>query len=169
MFLVVLCLFFSRVKSNVDGRFLVDGVPFSCCNPASPRPCIQYHLLDNTAHYNYEYQSEELNLYSHGCRQALVNYYMGLMNTIGPAVLSVFLIQVQWRKIMLKEMQHYFKVTVHHIYAWSVVNWGTSVFFFKNLHVVGFAYMYMYCTFLWTTKHLPLDSRYNFIRPFISY
>ncbi|KAF5896022.1 RDS/peripherin-like protein xRDS35 [Clarias magur] len=83
-----------RVKSNVDGRFLVDGVPFSCCNPASPRPCIQYHLLDNTAHYNYEYQSEELNLYSRGCRQALVNYYMGLMNTIGPAVLSVFLIQM---------------------------------------------------------------------------
>lgn len=84
----------SRVKSNVDGRYLVDGVPFSCCNPASPRPCIQYHLLDNTAHYNYEYQSEELNLYNRGCRQALVNYYMGLMNTIGPGVLSVFLIQV---------------------------------------------------------------------------
>ncbi|KAK3535877.1 hypothetical protein QTP70_021176 [Hemibagrus guttatus] len=83
-----------RVKSNVDGRYLVDGVPFSCCNPASPRPCIQYHLLDNTAHYNYEYQSEELNLYNRGCRQALVNYYMGLMNSIGPGVLSVFLIQM---------------------------------------------------------------------------
>ncbi|KAB5571426.1 hypothetical protein PHYPO_G00224840 [Pangasianodon hypophthalmus] len=83
-----------RIKSNVDGRYLVDGVPFSCCNPASPRPCIQYHLLDNTAHYNYEYQSEELNLYNRGCRQALVNYYMGLMNTIGPGVLSVFLIQM---------------------------------------------------------------------------
>ncbi|XP_017578206.1 rod outer segment membrane protein 1b [Pygocentrus nattereri] len=83
-----------RVKSNVDGRYLLDGVPFSCCNPASPRPCIQYQLLDNAAHYNYEYQSEELNLYSRGCRQALVNYYMGLMNTIGPGVMSVFLIQM---------------------------------------------------------------------------
>ncbi|TSK28112.1 Peripherin-2 [Bagarius yarrelli] len=83
-----------RIKSNVDGRYLMDGVPFSCCNPASPRPCIQYHLLDNLAHYNYEYQSEELNLYNRGCRQALVNYYMGLMNSIGPGVLAVFLIQM---------------------------------------------------------------------------
>lgn len=83
-----------RVRSNVDGRYLLDGVPFSCCNPASPRPCIQYQLLDNSAHYNYEYQSEELNLYNRGCRQALVSYYMSLMNTIGPAVMSVFLIQM---------------------------------------------------------------------------
>lgn len=84
----------SRVKSNVDGRYLLDGVPFSCCNPASPRPCIQYSLLDNSAHYNYEYQTEELNLYNRGCRQALVKYYMGLMNTIGPCVLFDFLLQV---------------------------------------------------------------------------
>ncbi|XP_016429016.1 peripherin-2-like [Sinocyclocheilus rhinocerous] len=83
-----------RVRSNVDGRYLLDGVPFSCCNPASPRPCIQYSLLDNSAHYNYEYQSEELNLYNRGCRQALVNYYMGLMNTIGPCVLFDFLLQM---------------------------------------------------------------------------
>ncbi|XP_051945066.1 RDS/peripherin-like protein xRDS35 [Xyrauchen texanus] len=83
-----------RVRSNVDGRYLLDGVPFSCCNPASPRPCIQYSLLDNSAHYNYEYQTEELNLHNRGCRQALVSYYMGLMNTIGPGVLSVFLLQM---------------------------------------------------------------------------
>ncbi|TRY54746.1 hypothetical protein DNTS_031269 [Danionella cerebrum] len=82
-----------RVRSNVDGRYLLDGVPFSCCNPASPRPCLQYSLLDNNAHYNYEYQSEELNLYNRGCRQALVSYYMGLMNTIGTCVLLVFLLQ----------------------------------------------------------------------------
>ncbi|KAL0973866.1 hypothetical protein UPYG_G00212200 [Umbra pygmaea] len=83
-----------RVRSNVDGRYLVDGVPFSCCNPASPRPCLQYHLTDNAAHYNYEHQSEELNLYNRGCRQALVDYYMGLMNAIGPGVLSVILLQM---------------------------------------------------------------------------
>ncbi|XP_056133950.1 peripherin-2-like [Lampris incognitus] len=83
-----------RIRSNVDGRYLVDGVPFSCCNPASPRPCLQYHLLDNNAHYNYEHQSEELNLYSRGCRQALVNYYMELMNAIGPGVLSVIFLQL---------------------------------------------------------------------------
>lgn len=84
----------SRIKSNVDGRYLVDGVPFSCCNPSSPRPCIQYHLTNNSAHYNYDYQSEELNIYVRGCRESLVNYYMSLMSTIGAAVLSVFVLQV---------------------------------------------------------------------------
>ena len=84
----------SRIRSNVDGRYLVDGVPFSCCNPGSPRPCLQYHLMDNNAHYNYEHQSEELNLYGRGCRQALVSYYMEMINTIGPGVLSIMFIQV---------------------------------------------------------------------------
>ncbi|KAM9795401.1 rod outer segment membrane protein 1b [Neosynchiropus ocellatus] len=83
-----------RIRSNVDGRYLLDGVPFSCCNPVSPRPCMQYHLTDNHAHYNYEFQSEELNLYSRGCRQALIDYYMSLMNSTGPGVLSVIVIQM---------------------------------------------------------------------------
>ncbi|XP_069027417.1 rod outer segment membrane protein 1b [Embiotoca jacksoni] len=83
-----------RIRSNVDSRYLLDGVPFSCCNPSSPRPCMQYHLIDNNAHFNYEYQTEELNLYSRGCRQALTDYYMELMNSTGPGVLSVILIQM---------------------------------------------------------------------------
>uniref|UniRef100_A0A667ZYV3 Retinal outer segment membrane protein 1b n=1 Tax=Myripristis murdjan TaxID=586833 RepID=A0A667ZYV3_9TELE len=82
-----------RVRSNVDGRYLLDGVPFSCCNPASPRPCLHTQLLDRNAHYNFELQTEELNLYNRGCRQALVEYYMGLMNRIGPGVLSVIFMQ----------------------------------------------------------------------------
>lgn len=85
---------FSRIRSNVDSRYLLDGVPFSCCNPASPRPCLQLHLTDNSAHYSYDYHAEELNLYTRGCREALIKYYMGLMNSTGPGVLSVILIQV---------------------------------------------------------------------------
>ncbi|TMS17624.1 Peripherin-2 [Larimichthys crocea] len=83
-----------RIRSNVDGRYLLDAVPFSCCNPASPRPCLQYHLTDNSAHHSYDYQSEELNLHKRGCRQALIDYYMELMNSTGPGVLSVILIQI---------------------------------------------------------------------------
>ncbi|XP_028661514.1 RDS/peripherin-like protein xRDS35 [Erpetoichthys calabaricus] len=83
-----------RIKSNVDGRYLVDGVPFSCCNPSSPRPCIQHQMTNNSAHYNYDYTTEELNVYRRGCREALVSYYMGLMNTIGVVVLLFFLIQM---------------------------------------------------------------------------
>ncbi|KAJ0061222.1 hypothetical protein NL108_013535, partial [Boleophthalmus pectinirostris] len=82
-----------RIKSNVDGRYLVDGVPFSCCNPSSPRPCIQHQLMNNSAHYNYDYETEELNIYISGCREALLDYYMSLMNTIGTGVFSAFLLQ----------------------------------------------------------------------------
>ncbi|XP_063045404.1 rod outer segment membrane protein 1b [Engraulis encrasicolus] len=83
-----------RIHSNIDGRFLMDAVPFSCCNPGSPRPCIQDNLRDNMAHINYDYHNEKLNLFRQGCREALVSYYMGLMNTIGPGVLSVFMLQM---------------------------------------------------------------------------
>ncbi|XP_036379800.1 peripherin-2-like [Megalops cyprinoides] len=83
-----------RIKSNVDGRYLVDGVPFSCCNPSSPRPCIQYQLTNNSLHYNYDYQTEELNIHIRGCREALVKYYMGMMNSIGAGVFSIFLVQM---------------------------------------------------------------------------
>ncbi|XP_076866791.1 rod outer segment membrane protein 1a [Brachyhypopomus gauderio] len=82
-----------RVKSNVDGRYLLDGVPFSCCNPSSPRPCIQYRLTNNSAHYSYEHQTEELNIFIRGCRDALLSYYMALMNSIGAGVLLVFMLQ----------------------------------------------------------------------------
>ncbi|KAL1771785.1 peripherin-2 [Sigmodon hispidus] len=83
-----------RIKSNVDGRYLVDGVPFSCCNPSSPRPCIQYQLTNNSAHYSYDHQTEELNLWLRGCRAALLTYYSSLMNSMGVATLLVWLFEV---------------------------------------------------------------------------
>ncbi|XP_021074136.1 peripherin-2 [Mus pahari] len=83
-----------RIKSNVDGRYLVDGVPFSCCNPSSPRPCIQYQLTNNSAHYSYDHQTEELNLWLRGCRAALLNYYSSLMNSMGVITLLVWLFEV---------------------------------------------------------------------------
>ncbi|XP_014926745.2 peripherin-2 [Acinonyx jubatus] len=83
-----------RIKSNVDGRYLVDGVPFSCCNPNSPRPCIQYQLTNNSAHYSYDHQTEELNLWVRGCRAALLNYYGSLMNSMGAVTLLVWLFEV---------------------------------------------------------------------------
>lgn len=72
----------------------MDGVPFSCCNPNSPRPCIQYQLTNNSAHYSYDHQTEELNLWLRGCRAALLSYYSNLMNTIGAVTLLVWLFEV---------------------------------------------------------------------------
>ncbi|KAJ8264779.1 hypothetical protein GJAV_G00155530 [Gymnothorax javanicus] len=83
-----------RINSNVDGQYLMDGVPFSCCNPSSPRPCIQYQVTNNSAHYSYDHYTEELNIWKRGCRDALVSYYGGLMNTIGALVLLVTALEV---------------------------------------------------------------------------
>ncbi|XP_078261943.1 peripherin-2-like [Rhinoraja longicauda] len=83
-----------RIKSNVEGRFLVDGVPFSCCNPASPRPCIQQQITNNSAHYSYDFQAEELNLWTRGCKQALLNYYANLMHSMGALVLFGWVLEV---------------------------------------------------------------------------
>ncbi|XP_063146125.1 peripherin-2 [Candoia aspera] len=83
-----------RIKSNVDGKYLVDGIPFSCCNPSSPRPCIQYQVSNNSAHYSYDYQTEELNLWTRGCREALLKYYSGIMTSMGVVVLFVWLFEM---------------------------------------------------------------------------
>ncbi|KAG8449459.1 hypothetical protein GDO86_016203 [Hymenochirus boettgeri] len=83
-----------RFKSNVDGKYLLDGVPFSCCNPSSPRPCIQYQITNNSAHYNYDYQTEELNIWIRGCRVALLEYFDDLMKSIGLTVLIIWLFEL---------------------------------------------------------------------------
>ncbi|XP_062859787.1 peripherin-2a [Trichomycterus rosablanca] len=83
-----------RISSNVDGQYLLDGVPFSCCNPSSPRPCIHYQVTNNSAHYSYDYHTEELNIWTRGCREALVSYYGGLMNSIGVLALFVTMLEI---------------------------------------------------------------------------
>ncbi|KAM8940545.1 rod outer segment membrane protein 1 [Pelodytes ibericus] len=83
-----------RIKSNVDGRYLMDSVPFSCCNPSSPRPCIQMQITNNSAHYSYSYQTDELNIWISGCREALLSYYTGIMATNGAAVTLFLIMQI---------------------------------------------------------------------------
>ncbi|XP_072545549.1 photoreceptor outer segment membrane glycoprotein 2-like [Salminus brasiliensis] len=83
-----------RLRSNVEGKYLMDGVPFSCCNVNSPRPCIQHQLTNNSAHFNYDYKTEELNLWKRGCHQALVEYYTNIMHSIGLTVLLIWLFEL---------------------------------------------------------------------------
>ncbi|TRY57805.1 hypothetical protein DNTS_027642 [Danionella cerebrum] len=72
----------------------MDGVPFSCCNVNSPRPCIQYQITNNSAHFNYDHQKEELNLWMRGCRHALLHYYTNIMHSIGLTVLIIWLFEL---------------------------------------------------------------------------
>ncbi|XP_047458642.1 peripherin-2b [Mugil cephalus] len=83
-----------RVLSNVEGKFLMDSVPFSCCNPGSPRPCLQHHLTNNSAHYDYDHRTEELNIWTRGCREALFSYYSSIMSSIGTLVLLTAVLEV---------------------------------------------------------------------------
>ncbi|XP_061601841.1 peripherin-2b [Cololabis saira] len=83
-----------RVLSNVEGKYLMDSVPFSCCNPGSPRPCIQHHLTNNSAHYDYDHRSEELNIWTRGCREAVFSYYSGIMTGIGGLIVFTFVLEV---------------------------------------------------------------------------
>ncbi|XP_043929477.1 photoreceptor outer segment membrane glycoprotein 2-like [Protopterus annectens] len=83
-----------RLKSNIDGKYLMDGVPFSCCNPSSPRPCIQYQITNNSAHYNYDYITEELNIWKKGCKQVLLDYYINTMQSIGLTVLIIWVFEL---------------------------------------------------------------------------
>lgn len=91
----VLSLSCSRVLSNVEGKYLMDSVPFSCCNPGSPRPCIQHHLTNNSAHYDYDHRIEELNIWTRGCREAVFSYYSGIMTAIGMLVIFTFIVEVR--------------------------------------------------------------------------
>lgn len=90
----ILCVYSSRVLSNVEGKYLMDSVPFSCCNPGSPRPCIQHHLTNNSAHYDYDHRIEELNIWTPGCREALFSYYSSMMNSIGVLVIITIFLEV---------------------------------------------------------------------------
>uniref|UniRef100_A0A672T5I9 Peripherin 2-like a n=1 Tax=Sinocyclocheilus grahami TaxID=75366 RepID=A0A672T5I9_SINGR len=83
-----------RLRSNVEGKYLMDGVLFSCCNVNSPQPCIQYQITKNSAHYNYDYQTEELNLWIRGCHQALLDYYTNIVHSIGLTVLIIWLFEL---------------------------------------------------------------------------
>ncbi|XP_078263225.1 LOW QUALITY PROTEIN: photoreceptor outer segment membrane glycoprotein 2-like [Rhinoraja longicauda] len=85
-----------RLKSNVDGKYLMDGIPFSCCNFNSPRPCIQFQLTNHSAHYNYNHLTGELNHWTTGCRQALLDHYTQIIHpeSIGLSVLIIWFFEV---------------------------------------------------------------------------
>ncbi|CAB1452258.1 unnamed protein product [Pleuronectes platessa] len=84
-----------RLRSNVEGKFLMDSVPFSCCSTFSPRPCIQQQVSNSSAHFNYDLQSQQRNLWRRGCRQALLDHYTGIMQSIGLTVLLIWLFEVK--------------------------------------------------------------------------
>lgn len=72
----------------------MDSVPFSCCSTFSPRPCIQQQVSNSSAHFNYDRQMQQQNLWGRGCRQALLDHYTSIMHGIGFTVLLIWLFEV---------------------------------------------------------------------------
>ncbi|KAL5008495.1 hypothetical protein ScPMuIL_014076 [Solemya velum] len=77
-----------------DLPYLNDDVPFSCCSPESPRPCIHHQVMDNDLHYNYDFRSG-LTIYPIGCRDKLTEYYgQGMLTNVGAIVISISIFQI---------------------------------------------------------------------------
>lgn len=93
----------------------MDGVPFSCCNPSSPRPCIQSQMTNNSAHYSYDHYTEELNVWRRGCREALLSYYGGMMTTIGILVILVTMLEVRAHRAYTAAHNDAFKMIFSHL------------------------------------------------------
>ncbi|XP_023509992.1 rod outer segment membrane protein 1 isoform X2 [Equus asinus] len=83
----------SRIQSNVEGLYLIDGVPFSCCNPHSPRPCLQSQLSDPHAHPLFDPRQPNLNLWDQGCHGVLLGQLQGLASTLGSMLAVTFVLQ----------------------------------------------------------------------------
>lgn len=83
-----------RIQSNVEGLYLIDGVPFSCCNPHSPRPCLQSQLSDPHAHPLFDPRQPNLNLWAQGCHEVLLGHLQGLSGTLGSILAVTLLLQV---------------------------------------------------------------------------
>ncbi|XP_034018189.1 photoreceptor outer segment membrane glycoprotein 2-like [Thalassophryne amazonica] len=83
-----------RLRSNVEGKYLLDSVPFSCCSIFSPRPCIQHQVTNNSAHFSFDQQSQQLNLWRRGCHQVLLDHYTGIMQSMGLTMLLIWLFEL---------------------------------------------------------------------------
>lgn len=89
----------SRIQSNVEGLYLIDGVPFSCCNPHSPRPCLQDRLSEPHAHPLFDPRQPNLNLWAQGCHGVLLGHLQGLASTLGSLLAVTFLLQVSQQRV----------------------------------------------------------------------
>ncbi|KAF6334160.1 retinal outer segment membrane protein 1 [Rhinolophus ferrumequinum] len=82
-----------RIQSNVEGLYLIDGVPFSCCNPHSPRPCLQSRLSEPHAHLLFDPRQPNLNLWAQGCHGVLLGHLQELASTLGSMLVVTILLQ----------------------------------------------------------------------------
>ncbi|XP_008060646.1 rod outer segment membrane protein 1 isoform X1 [Carlito syrichta] len=82
-----------RIQSNVEGLYLTDGVPFSCCSPHSPRPCLQNQLSDPYAHPLFDPRQPNQNLWTRGCHTVLLEHLQDLASTLGSMLAATFLLQ----------------------------------------------------------------------------
>ena len=100
------CLLFIDSALASD-EYTNDDVPFSCCDPASPRPCVHHHVATDQLHFQYSHQDNHT-LYRTGCKKALMDFFGDvLLRSVGLCFLFMFVLQVgatyfffQWFEII---------------------------------------------------------------------
>eukprot|EP00057_Strongylocentrotus_purpuratus_P001307 XP_001197913.1 PREDICTED: peripherin-2-like [Strongylocentrotus purpuratus] len=69
-------------------EFLNNDTPFSCCHPRSIRPCIHHKVLDNDAHFRYDFELS-FTIHKTGCKHRLMEYFNKKLNIIGGCVMGL--------------------------------------------------------------------------------
>ncbi|KAL8612880.1 hypothetical protein ACOMHN_038135 [Nucella lapillus] len=83
-----------QIHLGKDSEYVNDDVPFSCCDPASPRPCIHHHVATDHLHYMYDHRLNTT-LYSAGCRQTLMDYFgHTLLRNVALGLLALVMVQL---------------------------------------------------------------------------
>ena len=75
----------------VNGTLIADSVPYSCCDVAAIRPCINEDVSSSSKHSNYD--PEEPTLYRQGCVEPLIGFMEQsiILPTAGIAFTAMFL------------------------------------------------------------------------------
>ncbi|CAH1793005.1 unnamed protein product [Owenia fusiformis] len=87
----------AKMKNN---KYYTDDVPFSCCDPMSPRPCIHQGVHSFNMHPNYD--KTKVTLYKNGCSKQIMLFFEKLLSVFGRSIFTSSI--VEW--IVLLQMRY---------------------------------------------------------------
>ncbi|CAH1793004.1 unnamed protein product, partial [Owenia fusiformis] len=84
----------AKMKNN---QYYTDDVPFSCCDPMSPRPCIHQGVHSFNMHPNYN--ETNVTLYKSGCSIKIMLFFDDILSGFGGSIFSSLI--VEWIVLIL--------------------------------------------------------------------
>ncbi|CAH1793003.1 unnamed protein product [Owenia fusiformis] len=83
-----------KMKNN---QYYTDDVPFSCCDPSSPRACIHHGVHSFNRHPNYN--QTEVTLYKKGCSIQIMLFFERILSGFGGGLFSSLI--AEWIVLIL--------------------------------------------------------------------